>query len=114
MLEFLNRILSLTPEQGMQLFGLAMFLFTAFFIARAHYSKKSRIDLQYVLVDTQLRQVTQAKFLGFIGGMAATWLMIYLPVSGKFSEAYALGYLAILVTGKVASDYINAKATPGG
>jgi hypothetical protein len=117
MLEFLTKawtgLLALTPGQGMELFGIAMFFLTALFIARAHYSRKSKIDLQYVLVDTQLKQVTQAKFLGFIGGMAATWLMIYLPVSGKFSEAYALGYLGILVAGKVASDYINNKP-PGG
>jgi hypothetical protein len=109
-------LLSITPEQAMQLFGIAMFSLTALFIGKAHYSRKSKIDLQYVLVDSQLKQVTQAKFLGFIGGMASTWLFVYLPVSGKFSETYALGYLGILVAGKVATDYLNRPSadTAGG
>lgn len=55
------------------------------------------------------KRTSMAKFLGFIGGLTATWVIVSLTTTAKLTEGYFGLYLGVLVAGKVASEYVAAK-----
>jgi hypothetical protein len=54
-----------------------------------------------------------AKFLAFIGGWSATWVVIAYAAAGKLTDTMFSLYLGILVAGKVASEFVAARSANG-
>ena len=90
---------------------LGVFLLTMFcwILLQAQMNRRNKIDLSYLLVDSTINNVTLAKFGGLMALVASTWVFIYLPVSGHFDSAYAIGYIVGWGAVKVATDFSKTK-----
>jgi ABC-type phosphate transport system permease subunit len=109
---FVGLMLSVPALNWIGLFLLFMF---CWILWTAQTDRESPIDLKYLLIDTQLKQVTMAKFGAFGAFIASTYIFIYLPVTGHFDGTFAGIYVGAWIAGKVATDYINKdKPTPTG
>jgi hypothetical protein len=90
--------------------GLFLLLVTCVILLLAQRDKKNKIDLQYLLVDPEVKNVTLAKFAGFGAFMASTWVLVALVVENHFDATYGLGYIAGWGAVKVSQDYFNQRA----
>lgn len=79
---------------------------------RAHRSRSSQIDVEYLLVDGALTppRVTLAKFAGFGAFLVSTWVILYLTVADKFDATAFVAYLAAWGAVKVAADYLQTRS----
>lgn len=99
---------------GYAMMGLGgLFLvFLIYVFWRAQRDKENRVDLTELLIDPATGRTSQSRFWSLIGGTVATWVFLFLPVSGHFDAAFAAAYLTLMFGIKVAGD-ITSKPVPG-
>lgn len=54
-------------------------------------------------------KTSMGKFLAFIGGFTATWVVVALATAKELTDTIFMAYLTALIVGKVASEYVAAK-----
>lgn len=91
-----------------QLLGILLFLSVGTLVYLAHRDPNNKkINLDSLLYDKETKSTSLAKLMGLLGGATGTWVFVYLPVSGHFDATYAIGYLTVMIAGKVAADVTN-------
>lgn len=93
-------------------FGVAIIAFLVYIFIKAQWSRKNPIDLNFLLIDPLTGNVTQGRFWGLIGGAAATFVFVFLAVSGHFDPTFASAYVLACFGLKVAGD-VTGKPDPG-
>lgn len=86
--------------------GGLLLLFGGYVLVRAHFSKDSRINLEYALLDGTLHppRITLAKIVGFGAFMASSWWITWLVVTDKADSALITGYVVAWGAVKAAGD----------
>lgn len=89
--------------------GLFLLGFITVFLTWAQFSRKSKIDLAYALIDPAVNKVTLAKFGAFVALATSTWVIVALTASNKFDATAFSVYLAAWAAVKVAADIKQAQ-----
>ena len=98
--------------EAMLWFGVAIIAFLVYIFIKAQWSRKNPIDLNFLMIDQLTGNVTQGRFWGLIGGAAATFVFVFLAVSGHFDATFASAYILACFGLKVAGD-VTSKPDPG-
>lgn len=101
-----------SAQVAMYFLGALGLLLIAWVLWNAQHDPNNKIDLNYLLVDSQVGNITLGKFAGLISLVASTWIIVYLAVIGKFDGTAFAAYLAAWAAVKVFGDYTN-KPTAG-
>jgi hypothetical protein len=88
---------------GAILIGSAIWIFV-----RMSRDRRSSFDFAQMFEGDD-HKTKMGKFLAFIGGWAGTWVIVAYAAAGKLTDTMFSLYLGILVAGKVASEYVDAK-----
>lgn len=94
--------------------GCVLLLLGVYIIWRAQRDPTNKIDIAYLLVDSQTGNVTLAKWCGLVALLASTWVFVYMAVSNRFDTTFAIAYLGTWGAVKVAQDYFNWQAQANG
>ena len=91
--------------------GGVLLLLGFYILWRAHRSKDSAVNLDYILVDGALvpPRVSLAKLTGFGAWCASTWWLTYLTMGDKFDAGAFTAYVATWGAVKVAGDVVAAR-----
>lgn len=91
--------------------GVLLVTLGLFILWRAHKSKKSEIDLAYLLVDGSLSvpRVTLGKGVGLGAFLASTWVLVLYAVQGLVDSAMFLAYIGGWGAVKAYSDVTALK-----
>lgn len=63
-------------------------------------------DAAQMFQDDQNR-TSGSKFVGLIGGVASIWVIVFLTVSGHLDSTLFIGWLAVVILGKVGSEAVS-------
>lgn len=99
-------LVGMAVASPMDVLGLFLLAMLCWILARAQFDKNSKVDLTYLLVDSQVGNVTLAKFAGFGAFLASTWVFIDLAVTNHFDTGYAFVYVGSWAASKVATDFM--------
>lgn len=89
-------------------FGGVLILGTVIVFAWMAYSKTSHFDFSEMFLGDDGR-TSMAKFLAYLGGVGATWIVVRQTDDGTLSDLTFGAYLGTLVAGKVASEFVAAR-----
>jgi hypothetical protein len=92
------------------LFGMVLIAGAVWMFVRMARNRNSKFDFAEMF-EGENGKTSMAKFLAFIGGWTATWVVVALAAAHLLSDTMFSLYLAILVAGKVASEYVATRAT---
>jgi hypothetical protein len=105
----------ITPAgYAMLVFGGLIVLTLIVIFWRAQNSGTSKIDFADMLLDPLTKKLTPARFWNLIGGAAATFVFVYLPVSGHFDPTYASAYIIAVLAAKAVADITSKPPEPDG
>lgn len=91
-------------QVAMYALGAMGILLIAWVLYNAQHDRNNKIDLNYLLVDSAVGNVTLGKFGGLISLVASTWIIVYLAVTNKFDGVAYAAYLAAWAAVKIAGD----------
>lgn len=82
------------------------------FVLRWHLSKDSRLDLQYLLIDTETKQLSIFKLGQVLALFVSTWILIRETNHDRLNEWLYAGYMFAWAGVNIANRVISKDAHP--
>ena len=79
-------------------------------LTRRDRSSSSKIDLDYLLVDPDTKQISKGAAVMMGAFVFTTWMMVYLTLTSKMTEGYFGVYVGAWVAPTVTKLIVSAKA----
>lgn len=94
-----------TGKRAMTIFGFAMLMAFVLLLVRANRSRNSRIDLDFLFVDSSTGTITAPKFCAMGAFFASTYWLTYQLVTSELSENM-LGWYLVAWSGSASVAFV--------
>lgn len=91
---------------GVHMLGLLLALGAIFVLWRAQANKDNLFNAAEMFLDERDR-TSGSKFVALIASLASVWIVVYLTVAKEIDATLFLGWLTILVVGKIGTEAIE-------
>ncbi len=112
-IETIRELLSVIPMNGFASFFIGLFFLVLFFLLYKA-NRDERLDWSDLITYKGHDKVSLSKCLQLVGGVTATWIMIYMTLSGKLGWDMFTAYLAYVGAVEGYSKYLSARYNIGG